>query len=142
MAVFEVNAVGAMLVGDAFAPLLRKANGTPRIITVSSGAGSIGIRYDRSHPAASMKVLPYRVSKAAMNMVAATQWYELGPEGFKVFTYGPGPTESNLSSSNKLGRPGMKPVAEGAAPIIKMIKGEMDDQEGKYLEYGVEFFPW
>lgn len=141
MALFETNAVGTQLAGDYFAPLLRKSTGTPRIINVSSGAGSIGIRYDRSHPGASMKVISYRVSKAAQNMIAASQWYELGAEGFKVFTYGPGHTVSNLGLHNKV-EYGAKPTSVGSAPIVKMIKGEMDDQDGKYLEYGQEFCSW
>ncbi len=106
--------------GDYFAPLLRKAAGTPRIVDVTSGGGSIGLRLDRSHPTAALKATPYRISKAAMNMVAACQWFDLAEEGFKVFIYGPGYTESNLSSLNKV-EMGAKPVAEGTAPIVAML---------------------
>jgi NAD(P)-dependent dehydrogenase (short-subunit alcohol dehydrogenase family) len=127
--------------GEYFAPLLKKSIGTPRIINVTSGAGSIGVRLDRSQPTNAMKVIPYRVSKAAMNMVAACQWYELGAEGFKVFIYGPGFTESNLSAHNKI-ELGAKPTSEGVAPIIAMLKGERDEDDGKFIEYGKESFPW
>jgi NAD(P)-dependent dehydrogenase (short-subunit alcohol dehydrogenase family) len=140
-ACLQTNAVGACLTGEYFAPLLRKSIGTPRIVNVTSGAGSIGTRLNRSEPTAAMKVLPYRVSKAAMNMVAACQWYEYGAEGFKVFIYGPGFTESNLGAYNKV-EMGAKPTSEGVAPIIAMLKGERDEDDGKFIEYGRESFPW
>ncbi|KAL8649532.1 MAG: hypothetical protein Q9226_005542, partial [Calogaya cf. arnoldii] len=111
-ACLQTNAVGAQLMGDYFAPLLRKSTGTPRILNVTSGAGSISVRLDRAHPSAVLKATPYRISKAAMNMVAACQWYDLGEEGFKIFIYGPGYTESNLSASNKVAL-GAKPTSEG-----------------------------
>jgi NAD(P)-dependent dehydrogenase (short-subunit alcohol dehydrogenase family) len=141
LALLKTNAIGAYLMGEYFAPLLKKAAGTPRIVNVTSGAGSIGNRLDRSSPFAAHKVVPYRISKAAMNMVAACQWYELGAEGFKVFIYGPGFTESNLSSLNNV-KMGAKPTSEGAAPIIAMLKGERDEDDGKYIEFGQESFPW
>jgi NAD(P)-dependent dehydrogenase (short-subunit alcohol dehydrogenase family) len=140
-ACLQTNAVGAYLMGEYFAPLLKKSIGTPRIVNVTSGAGSIGVRIDRSEPTAAMKVIPYRVSKAAMNMVAACQWYEFGADGFKVFIYGPGFTESNLSPHNKI-EMGAKPTSDGVAPIIAMLKGERDDDDGKFIEYGRESFPW
>ena len=140
-ACLRTNAVGAQLMGDYFAPLLRKSAGTPRIVNVTSGAGSIGLRFDRAHRSALMKEVPYRVSKAAMNMVAACQWHELGAEGFKIFIYGPGFTESNLSEHNKV-EIGAKPTSAGAAPIVAMLNGERDEDDGKLVEYGQESFPW
>jgi len=141
IACLYTNAVGVQLMGDYFAPLLRKSAGTPRIVNVTSGAGSIGLRFDRSHPTAALKAIPYRVSKAAMNMVAACQWYEFGEEGFKIFVYGPGFTESNLSAHNKV-EMGAKPTSEAAAPIVAMVNGERDEDDGKFVEYGQESFPW
>lgn len=136
------NAVGAQLAGDYFYPLLKKSpGGTPRIINVTSGAGSISLRLNRSHPSAALKADPYRISKAAMNMVAACQWFNWGEEGFKIFIYGPGFTESNLSAANKV-EMGAKPVSEGTAPMVAMLNGERDGDSGKYLEYGQDSFDW
>ncbi|KAL8858262.1 MAG: hypothetical protein Q9178_005274 [Gyalolechia marmorata] len=140
-ACLQTNAVGAQLMGDYFAPLLRKSTATPRIVNVTSGGGSIGTRLDRSHPTAVLKATPYRISKAAMNMVAACQWYDLGEEGFKIFIYGPGYTESNLSSLNKV-ELGAKSTSEGAAPMVAMLNGDRDDVAGKLQEYGHDSFPW
>ena len=76
-------------------------------------------------------------------MVAACQWYEYGGEGdgFKVFMYGPGFTESNFSARNKVDK-GAKPTSEGAAPVVAMVHGERDGDEGKFVEFGQESFPW
>ncbi|KAI0522146.1 NAD(P)-binding protein [Xylaria bambusicola] len=125
---FRVAAVGTQMMGDYFAPLLKKSVGTPRLVNVTSGAGSI--------------VIPYRVSKSAMNMVFAGQYRGFEGDGFKVFLYGPGPTVSSLSPSNAPG-PGMKPTSEGAKPIVEMVQGKRDVDAGRYVEYGYEgSFPW
>jgi NAD(P)-dependent dehydrogenase (short-subunit alcohol dehydrogenase family) len=81
---------------ETFVSLLEKSNKTPRIVNVTSGAGSIGLRLGDPHEHQKMKVLPYRSSKAALNMLTACQAYEFGPKGWKVFCFCPGFTESNL----------------------------------------------
>ncbi|KAK5636273.1 hypothetical protein RRF57_011985 [Xylaria bambusicola] len=139
---FRVAAVGAQMMGDYFAPLLKKSAGTPRIINVTSGAGSIGNRMDPKGFGNEFPAIPYRVSKSAMNMVFAGQHRGFEGDGFKVFLYGPGPTVSNLSPSNAPG-PGMKPTSVGAKPIVEMVLGKRDIDAGRYVEYGYEgSFPW
>ncbi|KAI0487220.1 NAD(P)-binding protein [Xylaria cf. heliscus] len=138
---FRVSAVGAQLMGDYFSHLLKKSVGTPRIINVTSGAGSIGNHMNPVGNGNRAPIIPYRVSKAAMNMVFAVQHKAFEEYGFKVFLYGPGPTVSNLSPLNS--GPGMKPTAVGAAPIVEMAQGKRDEDAGKYLEYGFPgSFPW
>ncbi|KAI3341012.1 putative short-chain dehydrogenase [Ustulina deusta] len=138
---FRVSAVGAQMMGDYFAPLLRKAAGTPRIVNVTSGAGSIANLMDPDGYGSGLQIIPYRVSKTAMNMVFACQHRGFEVDGFKVFLYGPGPTASNLTSINA--GPGMKPTSVGAAPIVEMVLGKRDGDAGKYVEYGREgSFPW
>ncbi|KAI3320645.1 putative short-chain dehydrogenase [Xylariaceae sp. AK1471] len=141
---FRVNAVGAQLMGDYFAHLLKKSAGVPRIINATSGAGSISTRIDPNGVGSGFKVIAYRVSKAAMNMVFACQHRELEGDGFKVFLYGPGPTISGLRPNSKGEGSGKKPTSVSAAPIVEMVKGSRDADAGKYLEYGHEHesFPW
>ena len=142
IACFRVSAVGAQIMGDYFAPLLKKAVETPRIVNVTSGAGSIGNRMDPKGFGNEFTIIPYRVSKSAMNMVFAGQHRGFEDHGFKVFLYGPGPTVSNLSVSN-VPNPGMKPTNVGAKPIVEMIQGKRDTDAGRYVEYGYEgSFPW
>ncbi|KAF2970689.1 hypothetical protein GQX73_g2919 [Xylaria multiplex] len=137
---FRVSAVGAQLMGDYFAPLLKKSGGTPRIVNVTSGAGSITNRMDPNGYGNEFQVIPYRVSKTAMNMVFACQHRGFESDGFKVFLYGPGPTVSNLTPGNSGHQ--MKPTSVGAAPIVEMVQGKRDADAGTYIEYGKGVFPW
>lgn len=140
--VFRVNAVGVKLVGDYFAPLLKKSSGTARIVNVTSGAGSITNRLDPNGMGNQIKAVAYRVSKAAMHMVFACQVQEFGSDGFKIFLYGPGHTVSSLGPYNKA-EYGAKPTSEGAAPITAMVTGTRDADAGRYIEYGLDkSFPW
>ncbi|KAI0155281.1 hypothetical protein GGR57DRAFT_464714 [Xylariaceae sp. FL1272] len=138
----RTNAVGAYLTGSYLSPLLlaslKQTEFTPRIVNITSGAGSIKNRMTPNAFGDSMSQVPYRVSKAAMNMVSAIQFREFDPLGIKVFLYGPGPTASRMNS-----HPGIKSTAEGVAPVIDMLLGKRDGDAGVYLEYGVEgAFPW
>jgi NAD(P)-dependent dehydrogenase (short-subunit alcohol dehydrogenase family) len=138
---FLVNATGVQLVTDAFRHLLKKST-TPRIINVSSGAGSVGIRLNPSfdHPLIG-EVIHYRASKAAENMVAANMYRQLDPLGWKVFTYNPGFTESNLGPRNKVSE-GAKSTADGARPMVAMLNGEKDQFAGKNVTSEWTEHPW
>lgn len=145
---FATNATGPLLMGEAFLPLLEKAkSGTPRIINVSSGAGSITVKLNPElHKGPEPKAPWYHASKTAENMVNACQVRELVPKGFKVFLYCPGFTVSNLSGENGFNKVenGAKPTSQGAAPMVKMINGEVDDLVGKFpheKDGGFEEYP-
>ena len=64
---FRVNAVAVELGAQYFGDLLKKSTGKPCIVTITSGAGSIGNRLSPDGIANDNKVLPYRVSKAALH---------------------------------------------------------------------------
>lgn len=131
---FDTNVVGPMRVAEAFAPLLQKSTSQhgPRIINVSSRAGSISRRLDQSNMVYNEALTEYRTSKAAQNMLSACQVWEYGKVGIKTFMYCPGFTDSNLTPLAKLEN-GAKPVAEGARPIFDIIEGKRDDEEGLFL---------
>lgn len=57
MIAFKTNTVGPAITVAAFADLMRKSTKTPRIINVTSGAGSIGMRLDFSHPHQKMQLV-------------------------------------------------------------------------------------
>lgn len=137
---FQTNATGPLLTTLAFAPLLKKSSGTPRIVNVSSGAGSIQMRQDPQPAMMGHSVYAYRASKAAMNMITACHAAEYGEAGFKVFAFCPGFTVSNLSSMNKAEN-GAKPTSEGASPIVGIINGEKDVEHGSFLKIGGKY-PW
>lgn len=87
-AAFNANATGAAVTAQIFAPLLKKSR-SPRIVNVSSGAGSISLRLEKNQYY-KMGEVQYRASKCAMNMVAACQVAEYEDDGIKVFVFCPG----------------------------------------------------
>ncbi len=120
---FRTNSTGPAVMAEAFAPLLEKSVTTPRILNVTSGAGSIELRLDPSGMMYKQQVLNYRASKSALNMITACQSVEYGPKGWKVFCFCPGFTVSNLSNMNKAEN-GAKPTSEGARPMVDILNGK------------------
>ena len=137
---FDTNATGPAVVTLAFAPLLLKSTASPRIVNVSSGVGSFGRRLDSSSPMYKMQQVQYRASKAALNMVTVCQWVEYGPSGIKVFAYDPGFTQSNLGPQNKAEN-GAKPASEAVMPLIDVLEGKRDHEDGKFL-HNTGVYPW
>lgn len=129
---FDTNATGTLMVTMAFAELLKKSTASPRIINVSSGAGSMERRQDRSSVIYNLQAWEYRSSKAALNMITVCQSVEYASAGIKVFAYCPGFTVSNLSENNKLEK-GAKKVEDAAGPLVKVLEGKRDEDNGKFL---------
>jgi NAD(P)-dependent dehydrogenase (short-subunit alcohol dehydrogenase family) len=136
---FNTNATGPAIVTESFVPLLRNSTGSPRIINISSGAGSIFRRLDPSSVLYKVPGLQYRVSKTALNMITACQWVEYGP-AIKVFAYDPGFTQSNLSERNTAEN-GAKPAVEAVRPLIHVLEGKRDDEVGQLL-HNTGVYPW
>ncbi|KAJ8612480.1 hypothetical protein MRB53_037409 [Persea americana] len=130
----QTNAIGSYLMVEAFAPLLKMGKGTPRIVNVSSGAGSVTRRLDPKGPSAGMGMsgIAYFMSKAALNMATASQMVVYGAQGIKVFSISPGFIVSNLGPQNKAEH-GARPTSEGAAVIVKIVNGERDAEAGMNL---------
>lgn len=136
---FRTNAIGPYLTYIAFLPLLAKTHTTPRIINVSSGAGSIAGRLTmgRSVP---LRNTPYCASKAALSMVMAVQATAPDLENLKSFCYCPGFTASTLGEMNTVEK-GAKPTRVGAEPMVRILNGERDAESGGFLigpEMGME----
>ena len=138
--IFDTNVTGPAVVVNVFASLLKKSTTTPRIINVTSGAGSIERRLDSSSPTYKMQATDYRTSKAALNMITACQWVEYGPAGIKVFAFCPGFTVSNLSPHNKA-EFGAKPADQAVRPLVDVVEGKRDDEAGKFLN-ATGSYPW
>jgi NAD(P)-dependent dehydrogenase (short-subunit alcohol dehydrogenase family) len=139
---FDINANGPIAIVRAFAHLLKKSTMTtppPRILNITSGAGSIGRCLDPSSPMYGMQGLPYRASKAALNMVTACQWVEFGPN-IKVFAYDPGFTISNLGPHNAAEH-GARTAEESAKPLVDVLEGKRDEEAGCLL-HNTGQYPW
>jgi NAD(P)-dependent dehydrogenase (short-subunit alcohol dehydrogenase family) len=57
MDAFRTNTVGPAITVAAFAHLLGQSSKTPRVINVTSGAGSISLRLDDTNPHQKMKLV-------------------------------------------------------------------------------------
>ena len=153
---FDVNATGPWLLAHALIPLLRKS-GNPRIVNISSGAGSIGRRLTSDSPMYKINGASYRASKAALNMLTMCLHVEFGlgvrpidsmeAEGenagksnMKVYCYDPGFTVSNLSSHNNK-ESGARSAEDTVVSIMDMVDGKRDSEGGKFIHNTGEY-PW
>jgi NAD(P)-dependent dehydrogenase (short-subunit alcohol dehydrogenase family) len=99
----ETNLFGAWRTAIALLPLLRRAE-HPRIVNVSSGAGSIS-SMGAGAPA-------YQVSKAALNALTRTLAAELRRDGVLVNAVCPGWVATDMGGG------GGRPVSEGAGSVL------------------------
>lgn len=141
---FDINATGPYLLTKALITLLRKSS-NPRIINVSSGAGSIGRRLTPESPMYKIQAEPYRASKVAMNMLMTCQYVEYGlnygdesGKGMKVFAYDPGFTVSNLSEANKEEN-GARSAEETVRSLMDVVEGKRDEEVGRFIHNTGEY---
>lgn len=80
--------------------------------------------------------MPYRASKAALHMVNALRLKEFEQHGVKVLLWTPPFTVSNLGSRNKLEH-GAEPVETATKPLVHIVEGGRDYEQGKFL-YGFD----
>jgi NAD(P)-dependent dehydrogenase (short-subunit alcohol dehydrogenase family) len=106
--VYQVNAVGPLIVVKYALPLLRKGQ-RKLIINFSSEAGSIGACWRKSEYA-------YCMSKAALNMASRILQNALKEEGFKVLALHPGWFSSDMGGVDAPITP-----AEAAEEIVKLV---------------------
>ena len=142
---FETNATSPGLVTQAFLPLLTKSL-SARVVYVTSALGSIGDKINGKSAKADYKV--YRMSKAALNMLAVCDASEYGPQGIKVFNYCPGLVLSDLAGMRqaKLDM-GVPPPDKSAKGLLAIHQGKQDENVSKFLHAasvvdGAPFHPW
>ncbi|KAL4900980.1 hypothetical protein BDW74DRAFT_89439 [Aspergillus multicolor] len=129
----DTNATGPAVVTSIFAPLLQRSiSQSRRIISITSGAGSITQRLDPASAMYKVQQVQYRASKAALHMVSACQVVEFEPYGVKVFLYDPGFTQSNLGPHNRVEN-GARDVADSVRPLVDVLEGKRDGEVGRIL---------
>ncbi|KAI4671772.1 uncharacterized protein J4E78_000268 [Alternaria triticimaculans] len=159
---FDVNATGPWLLTNALVPSLKKS-ANPRIVNISSGAGSIGRRLSTESPMYRIQAVPYRASKVAFNMISSCMYVEFGlgipqvdfdkaGEGdadaakeadnvkMKVFCYDPGFTASNLGPYNKV-EFGARSAEDTVKSIMELVDGKRDEECGKFI-HNTGGYPW
>ncbi|KAF4451654.1 short chain dehydrogenase [Fusarium austroafricanum] len=130
----DTNAIGPFLLIQALEGLLRKSSDA-RIINVSSVLGSLGLRADLERRGSSVVYDAYRMSKAALGMVALSYNYHFR-EFAKVWAFCPGLVVTNLTGEeDKAQRQewGANSPEVPAAAIIDIINGQRDGETGKFI---------
>lgn len=116
----ETNVTGVARVTRAMLPLLRKGI-QPRVVNISSGAGSISDKEDFDY-------YPYSVSKAGLNMLTRAMAAEFRPEGITVTALSPGWVKTEMGGENA-------PLTadQSARSLCATIQRLTLDDTGKFL---------
>lgn len=124
--VFETNVFGVITVTTAFLPLLRRSD-SPRIVNVSSSAGSLAAISDfaNTDPIA----LGYVPSKTALTAVTMMYARDLASEHILVNAVCPGFVATDLNNHR-----GVRTPAEGAASAVRMATISPDGPTGTFTD--------
>ena len=124
--VFETNVFGVITVSSAFLPLLRRSD-SPRIVNVSSSAGSLAAISDfaNTDPIA----LGYVASKTALTAVTMMYARDLASEHILVNAVCPGFVATDLNNHR-----GVRTPAEGAASAVRMATIAPDGPTGTFTD--------
>jgi NAD(P)-dependent dehydrogenase (short-subunit alcohol dehydrogenase family) len=124
-AVYDTNVYGVVRVTRAFLPLL-EASGTPVVVNVSSGMGSIAITTDPARFESTLIGLAYPSSKTAVNMI--TTMYAKAFPRIRFNAVDPGYTATDLN-----GHRGTQTVEQGVVPIVRMALIGPDGPTGTFV---------
>ncbi|WP_167855479.1 SDR family oxidoreductase [Hymenobacter fodinae] len=129
LTVFKVNAIGPVLVAQTFLELL-KAGNKPRIISLSSGLGSLTWK-------ASGEPYHYSASKAALNMYMRALAAEVGTYGLISVLVDPGWMRTGMGGSNAA-----IPPADSAKGIIRLTDQLHAEENGSFVTWQGQPVPW
>ncbi|KAF2194681.1 NAD(P)-binding protein [Zopfia rhizophila CBS 207.26] len=141
---FETNVFGVMLLTQALLPLL-KTSKDPRVINVSSGLGSITNRTDLNCDYYNLSADVYRMSKAALNMLSACQFFHCKDWGCKIWAYCPGYVVTDLTGADErqlridTGADSSETSAQG---ILEIVEGKRDGEVNMFIGRYGQRYPW
>ncbi|HEY0481480.1 MAG TPA: SDR family oxidoreductase [Kofleriaceae bacterium] len=119
---FEINALGALRVSQAFVPHLRRGTGK-KLAHISSMLGSISSITAPDN-------LAYRVSKAALNMISRSIALELHDDRIISIVVHPGWVRTAMGGPNAPTTPG-----EAARAILAQIDGAGLADSGEFVDW-------
>jgi NAD(P)-dependent dehydrogenase (short-subunit alcohol dehydrogenase family) len=125
-AVYDTNVYGVVRVTGAFLPLL-EASGSPVVVNVSSGMGSIAITTDPARFESTLVGLAYPSSKTAVNML--TTMYAKAYPRIRFNAVDPGYTATDLNQHR-----GTQTVEQGVVPVVRMALIGPDGPTGTFVD--------
>jgi len=126
---FDTNAVGVVRVTEAALPLLRRSP-DPRVVVVSSSAGSFWAVTNPERPEHGMPIALYAASKSAATMLTV-QYAQTHPD-IRFNAVEPGTTATDMTAAFDIGRP----AADSARVVVRLataadgVTGTLQDEHG------------
>ncbi|OTB07872.1 hypothetical protein M426DRAFT_19804 [Hypoxylon sp. CI-4A] len=143
---FEANVFGQAVVTETLEPLLKKSS-RPYLVYVSSQQGSVTSRLDPNYEHRHTRGDTYRMSKSALNMLAACHRHNYAEWGCKVLAFNPGWCISNLTGEK--GREmrikmGARDPKDPAKALVDIVQGKRDDdiEENGMIDLDGGVLPW
>lgn len=127
--ILRVNAVAPVVVAQSFLALLR-AGANPRIVNISSGAGSLTRKTEGGD-------YIYAASKATLNMFTRVLAGNMRGEGVTAVMINPGWVKTDMGGPNAHLEP-----AESAHGLLSVIDGLTLADSGRFLSYDGSELPW
>lgn len=126
--IFETNVFGVIAVTEAMLPLLRRSP-APRVVNVSSSAGSLAHMADLDSGAERPIAVGYAPSKTTETAVTLQYARALKPEGIRVNAICPGYVATDLNNHS-----GHRTPAQGAVAAVRMATIGLDGPTGTFTD--------
>ncbi len=125
---FDINVMGVHQTTRALYPLLAGAD-TAKIVNIGSGLGSV----EKS----SGNIVPYRLSKCALNMLTSAQAEAYADDGVISVVVSPGWVRTDMGGQNA-----DLSTEESVGELLTLIDGLTPDQSGKFLRRDGDEIPY
>jgi NAD(P)-dependent dehydrogenase (short-subunit alcohol dehydrogenase family) len=127
--VLDVNTMGPLRVTEAFIPHLARS-ARKLVVTITSGMGSIGDN-------GSGGSIPYRSSKAAVNMVVRTVAIDLADRGIVSVVISPGWVKTDMGGPNA-----PLTASESVGAIRRLVSTLGPALSGRFFNHNGREYPW
>lgn len=127
--VFDVNTMGPVRVCEAFIENVARSE-RRQLVTITSGMGSIADNTTGG-------TLPYRTSKAAVNMAMRSIAIELAPRGITCIVINPGWVKTDM------GGPNARITPEESVSAMRKVFDRLSLRDtGRFFNYDGREYPW
>ena len=135
-AIWDVNVFGVLAVYQAMLPLLRESSDA-RIVSVSSGVGSLASNADPTFPYRSIYGPGYAASKTAENAMTLAMMIELESTDIKINLVSPGFTSTALNNFA-----GTESLEDGSREVVRVALLGPDGPTNTFTRWEDETIPW